>query len=57
MTADTEKLKGMMPDDSLRAEVGKAFDKQTELIALCERDAFIAGFRLGINLMVETLNL
>ena len=53
MTAATEKLKVKMPDTSIRAEVDKAFDKQTELIALCERDAFIAGFKLGVKLMIE----
>ena len=55
MTTVTEKLKDMMPDDGLRTEVDKVFDKQTELIALCERDAFIAGFKLGIRMMVEVL--
>jgi len=55
MTKAAEKLKGMMPDDSLRAEVNKAFDRQTELIALSERDAFIAGFKLGVKVMIETL--
>ena len=52
MTTATEKLKTTMPDESLCAEVDKAFDKQTELIALCERDAFIAGFKLGVKLMI-----
>lgn len=55
MTTATEKLKTAMSDDFLRVEVDKAFDKQTEQIALCERDAFIAGFKLGVKLMVETL--
>ena len=55
MTTATEKLKGHMPDDSLHAEVDNAFDKQTELIALCKRDAFIAGFKLGVKVMIETL--
>lgn len=55
-TTDTEKLKDMMPDDFLRSEVDKAFDKQTELIALCERDAFIAGFKLGVKMMMEILS-
>ena len=55
MTTATEKLKTAMPDDCLRAEVVKAFDTQTELIALCERDAFIAGFKLGVRIMMEIL--
>ena len=56
MTAAEEKLKAAMPDDALRTKVEKAFEKQTELIALCERDAFIDGFRLGVKLIIETLS-
>ena len=56
MTATEEKLKEVMPDDELRAQVENAFKKQTEFIALCERDAFIDGFRLGVKLMIETLS-
>ena len=51
MTDLAEILKETMPDDHLRSEIERAFDKQTELIALCERDAFIAGFKLGLKLM------
>lgn len=50
-----EILKEAMPDDHLRSEIERAFDKQTELIALCECDAFVAGFKLGIRMMVEVL--
>ena len=56
LTTTTEKLKDKMPYDSLRADVDKAINKQTELIALCERDAFIAGYKLGIRMMVEVLS-
>ena len=56
LTTATEKLKDKMPYDSLRADVDKAINKQTELIALCERDAFIAGYKLGIRMMVEVLS-
>ena len=55
MNAAEEKLMEDIPDNAIRAEVLEAFDKQTELIALCERDAFIDGFRLGARLMIETL--
>ncbi len=55
MTAVEERLKAKMPDDTLRDEVEQAFGKQTELIALCERDAYLAGFKLGIRMMVEVL--
>ena len=51
MTDLAEILKEAMPDNHLRSEIERAFDKQTELIALCERDAFIAGFKLGVKLI------
>ena len=55
MTDLAEILREAMPDVRLQSEIERAFDKQTELIALCERDAFIAGFRLGVKIMIETL--
>jgi len=55
MNATEEKLMEDIPDNAIRAEVLEAFNKQTELIALCERDAFIDGFRLGARLIIETL--
>ena len=55
MTAAEEKLMETISDDAQRAEVLEMFNKQTELIALCERDAFIDGFRLGARLMIEIL--
>lgn len=55
MTDLAEILREAMLDDFLRSEIERAFDKQTELIALCERDAFIAGFRLGVKIIIETL--
>lgn len=55
MTAAEEKLMENIPDNAIRAEVLEVFNKQTELIALCERDAFIDGFRLGAKLIIETL--
>lgn len=56
MNAAEEKLMEYIPDNAIRAEVLEAFNKQTELIALCERDAFIDGFRLGAKLIIETLS-
>ena len=56
MTDLAEILREAMPDNHLRSETERAFDKQTELIALCERDAFIAGYKLGIRMMVEVLS-
>ena len=56
MTITSEKLKGNISDDHQRTEIDKVFEKQTELIALCERDAFLAGFRLGIKMMCEIYN-
>lgn len=53
MTGLAEILRDAMPDDRLRSEIERAFDKQTELIALCERDAYLAGFKLGVKLMIE----
>ena len=55
MTDLAEILKEAMPDDHLRSEIERVFEKQTELIALCERDAFIAGFKLGVRMMIETI--
>lgn len=55
MTAAEEKLIEAIPDDVQRAAVLEMFNRQTELIALCERDAFIDGFRLGARLMIEIL--
>ena len=56
VTATEEKLIATIPDAASRAEVLEMFNKQTELIALCERDAFIDGFRLGAKMMIETLS-
>ena len=56
MTSTAEKLKGNISDDHQRTEIDKVFDKQTELIALSERDAYLSGFRLGIKMMCEIYN-
>ena len=56
MNATEKKLMEDIADNAIRAEVLEAFNKQTELIALCERDAFMDGFRLGVRMMIETLS-
>lgn len=56
MNAAEEKLMEDIPDNAIRAEVLEALNKQTELIALCECDAFIDGLRLGVKMMIETLS-
>lgn len=55
MTDLAEILREAMPDVRLQSEIERAINKQTKLIALCERDAFIAGFRLGVKIIIETL--
>ena len=53
MTDTIEKLKAATPDKHLREQIDAAFDRQPELIALSERDAFIDGFRLGVRIGAE----
>lgn len=53
MTDLAEILREAMPDVRLQSEIERAFNKQTELIALCERDAYLAGFKLGARMMIE----
>ena len=53
MTDLAEILREAMPDVRLQSEIERAFNKQTELIALCERDAYLAGFKLGVRRMIE----
>lgn len=50
-----ENLKASMPDEKLKEQVDDAFNLQTELISLSDRDSFIDGFRLGICIGVEVL--
>ena len=53
--AAIEKLKSSLPDEKLKEQVDDAFNLQTELISLSDRDSFIDGFRLGICIGVEVL--
>ena len=48
MFAAIENLKASMPDEKLKEQVDDAFNLQTELISLSDRDSFIDGFRLGL---------
>lgn len=47
-TSAIEKLRNALPDEALRNELDEVLDRQSELIALSERDAFIDGFKLGL---------
>ena len=53
-TAAIEKLQSSLPDERLYNELNDVLNRQSELIALSERDAFIDGFRLGVKIVVET---
>lgn len=48
-----ENLKVSMPDEKLKEQVDDAFNLQTELIALSDRDSFIDGFRLGMYIATK----
>ena len=48
MFAAIENLKASLPDELLKEQVDDAFNLQTELISLSDRDSFIDGFRLGL---------
>ena len=36
-------------------DLDRLWVKQTELTALAERDAYLAGFKFGVRMMVEVL--
>lgn len=55
MTAFMENLIAESQDPQQSEKVEKLWSKQTELIALCERDAYLAGFRLGVRMMIDIL--
>lgn len=56
MFAAIENLKASMPDEKLKEQLDDAFNLQTELISLSERDSFIDGFKLGIRIATKVLN-
>ena len=51
-----EKLKASMPDEKLKERVDDAFNLQTELISLSDRDSFIDGFKLGLRIGESVYN-
>ena len=53
MFSAIEKLKASMPDEKLKEQLNGAFNLQTELISLSDRDSFIDGFRLGLRISAE----
>ena len=55
--AAIEKLKASMPDEKLKEQLDDAFNLQTELISLSDRDSFIDGLRLGFRFGVEASSL
>ena len=52
-----ENLKASMPDEQLKEQLDDAFNLQTELISLSDRDSFIDGFRLGVRMGVDVFSL
>ena len=55
MNITIDRLIAAAQDENLKAAIEKAFDKQSELTALYERDTYLAGFKLGIRMMAEVL--
>ena len=46
-------LKDYLHSDIQRYALDKLIDNQSTLIALTEKDAFLAGFKLGVKVMAE----
>ena len=57
MFAAIENLKASLPDELLKEQVDDAFNLQTELISLSDRDSFIDGFKLGVSMGVDVFSL
>ena len=55
MNITIDRLIAAAQDENLKAAIEKAFDKQSELIALCERDTYLAGFKLASRLITAIL--
>lgn len=53
MTALMEELSSLLEKDHQKEKIAILAERQTELIALAERDAFIEGFKLGVKLATE----
>ena len=56
MFAAIENLKASLPDELLKEQVDDAFNLQTELISLSDRDSFIDGFKLGLRIGENVYN-
>lgn len=48
-----EELRLCLETDKQRSLLDRLINSQSSLIALTEKDAFLAGFKLGIKVMVE----
>ena len=53
MTALIEELSSLSEKDQQKEKITRLAERQTELIALAERDAYIEGFKLGVKLATE----
>ena len=53
MTDLIEELSTLFENDRQKEKIEQLADKQTELIALSERDAYIEGFKLGVKMITE----
>ena len=53
MTDLIEELSTLFENDRQKEKIEQLADKQTELIALSERDAYIEGFKLDVRMTTE----
>ena len=53
MTDLIEELSSLFENDRQKEKTEQLADKQTELIALSERGAYIEGFKLGVRMTTE----
>ena len=53
MTALMEELSSLLEKDQQKEKIARLAERQTELIALAERDAYLEGFKLGMKLATE----
>ena len=53
MTALIEELSSLLEKDQQKEKIARLAERQTELIALAERDAYLEGFKLGMKLATE----
>ena len=53
MTALMEELPSLSEKDQQKEMITRLAERQTELIALAERDAYLEGFKLGVKMSTE----